>query len=99
VQSVSAVWVVEHLDGALLFLYIPLECRSQWKERNKNAPLYSPASTTEVFMKRMSAIEKRVLRNIGSLGGKASAAKLSPKERQEKARKAVQTRWANAKKK
>lgn len=50
-------------------------------------------------MKRLSAIEKRALRNIGSLGGKASAAKLSPKERQEKARKAVQTRWANAKKK
>jgi hypothetical protein len=50
-------------------------------------------------MKRLSAIEKRVLRNIGSLGGKASAAKLSPKERQEKARKAVQTRWANVKKK
>jgi hypothetical protein len=67
------------------------------KESNKNAPLYSPASTIEVLMKRLSAIEKRVLRNIGSLGGKASAAKLSPKERQEKARKAVQARWANAK--
>ncbi len=49
-------------------------------------------------MKRLSAVEKRVLRNIGSLGGKASAAKLSPKERQEKARKAVQARWAKSKK-
>jgi hypothetical protein len=49
-------------------------------------------------MKRLSAIEKRALRNIGRLGGKASAAKLSPKERQEKARKAVQARWAKAKK-
>jgi hypothetical protein len=49
-------------------------------------------------MNRLSAIEKRALRKIGSLGGKASAAKLSPKERQEKARKAVQTRWAKANK-
>jgi hypothetical protein len=35
---------------------------------------------------------------MGSLGGKASAAKLTPEERKEKARKAIQARWAKAKK-
>ncbi len=35
---------------------------------------------------------------MGRLGGKASAAALTKKERVEKARKAVQTRWAKAKK-
>ncbi|MBZ5532786.1 MAG: hypothetical protein LAO20_15255 [Acidobacteriia bacterium] len=48
-------------------------------------------------MKRLTSTEKRVLRAMGSLGGKASAAKLTPEERKEKARKAIQARWAKAK--
>ncbi len=36
---------------------------------------------------------------LGKLGGEASARKLSPKQRREKARKAVLARWARAKRK
>ena len=36
---------------------------------------------------------------MGKLGGKAAAAALTPEQRRERARKAVQKRWKDAKKK
>ncbi len=40
---------------------------------------------------------REVLGALAKLGGKARAAKLSPKQRSESARKAVLARWAKAK--
>jgi len=44
-------------------------------------------------VKKLSTIEKRVLRTIGSRGGKAAAAGLTPAQRKERAQKAAQARW------
>jgi hypothetical protein len=43
-------------------------------------------------------ILREALRELGRMGGKASAAKLTPKQRQEKARKAGKARQAKARK-
>ncbi len=50
-------------------------------------PMKLPENVREYFQKQ------------GAVGGKTRAANLSPEERREIARKAVQTRWAKAKKK
>jgi hypothetical protein len=44
-------------------------------------------------MKKLSSLEKRVLRTIGSRGGKKAAEGLTPAQRKERAQKAAQARW------
>jgi hypothetical protein len=48
-------------------------------------------------VKKLSVIEKRVLRTMGSRGGKEAAASLTPAQRKERAQKAAQARWGKRK--
>jgi hypothetical protein len=47
----------------------------------------------------LAGMKELTVSEMASLGGKARAAKLSPEELSEQGRKAIQTRWSNAKKK
>jgi hypothetical protein len=49
-------------------------------------------------MKKLTPAEKRILRTIGSQGGKKAAAALTAAQRKERAQKAAQARWGKSKK-
>jgi hypothetical protein len=50
-------------------------------------------------MKRLTKQERDAMRKLASMGGKASAGKLSKAQRKERSRKALLARWSNKKKK
>jgi len=51
------------------------------------------------FVNKLTPAEKRVLRAVGRLGGKAAAANLTPQQRKARAQKAAQSRWNKQEKK
>jgi len=56
--------------------------------------LFSPCNILSGMKAREAS---KIAKELGSRGGKARAKNLTPEQRQEIARKAVQTRWAKAK--
>jgi hypothetical protein len=56
-----------------------------------------PFSIILFHVKKLSAVEKRVLRTMGSRGGKEAAASLTPAQRKERAQKAAHARWGKRK--